>query len=332
MAIVLCESFGFLSAAALQTNGWTTSNGPSGAQSRFGHNSLWVVNATAAKALGASYSEAILSGAIFITSLTTDDDYVFVRNGSTVVAKVMVVTSGGQKFFRIRNVSNTVLGTGTTPLAANTWYHIQFRVVVHASTGQAELRLNGAEGEINASNVNTGSSNIDTIAFWTSNSQSMYVSDVVVQDTSGSAPWNTFLGDTRFVLPLPTGNSGTNNAWTANTGTKYGAVDEVSDNGDTDYISSATPGDRQTFTNAALGVTGTVFAVQVTNHARKDDATVRTIAPVIRQGGVNYDGTTTPALSTSYIRYKQIYQQGPDGADWDVSRVDAAEFGVKMVS
>jgi hypothetical protein len=114
---------------------------------------------------------------------------------------------------------------------------------------------------------------------------------------------------------------------------KYSAVDDpVSNDADLSYISSSTPGDRQTFDFPDLGTTGTVKAVQITAVARKDDAGTRTLAPVVRRGTTNYDGTGTP-LSASYVAVGNVYEQDPStSAAWLVSGIDAGEFGIKVDS
>jgi hypothetical protein len=85
-------------------------------------------------------------------------------------------------------------------------------------------------------------------------------------------------------------------------------------------------------TNLSMA-TGTVFAVQTNLIARKDDAGLRTIAPVIRTGGTDYAGTTTAALGASYLDYTQLYdRQDPVAADWSVTTVNGMEVGVKEVA
>jgi hypothetical protein len=85
-------------------------------------------------------------------------------------------------------------------------------------------------------------------------------------------------------------------------------------------------------TNLATA-TGTVFAVQTNLTSRKDDAGTRTIAPVVRIGSTNYDGTTTAALGSSYADYTQLYDRlDPSGATWTISTVNAMETGVKEIA
>jgi hypothetical protein len=239
------------------------------------------------------------------------------------------------------NNAATQLGsTGTHSLLANTWNYIEIKVVVNATTGSVEVRLNGAtSAEISATNVDTGSVNIARIGAAFNNAgvtNTLDTDDVYAADTTGSAPNNTFLGDVR-VEQITLDAEGTNTAWTANTGTKVSRVNEGATtytyDGDTGYIESATPGAQETFTGTALAVTsGTVHAVQLNTVARKDDAGLREVARVIRVGGVDYTGATLPALTTSYTMATELLNQDPAAADWTVASVNAAEWGVEVIT
>jgi len=330
MAVVCIEGFDHLSAAQFGPVGkWSTA--PSTVQTgRISGQAGACQNSSMVRSLGAAYSTLILGCAIKLTT-TSSDTIVQLRGSTTVVAELRVVTSGGNQVWRVVNASGTTLATGTHPVVANAWNYIELKVVVSASVGSVELRLNGASTpEASASSVNTGSTNIDNILFVTGQSQLCHVDDMYCVDTTGSAPTNTFLGDVRVETLAPNGN-GANTAWN---GTYTDWDDSTSHDTDSTYVDSSTPGDRETSTLTDLALTsGTIFGVQTNLIARKDDAGTRTIAPVIRIGSTNYDGTTTPGLSSSFTDFTQIYDRlDPSGAGWTVSTVNAMEAGVKEVA
>ncbi len=66
-------------------------------------------------------------------------------------------------------------------------------------------------------------------------------------------------------------------------------------------------------------------------YARKDDAAVRQIAPVIRQAGSDNVGATV-TLSSTYQFFQQIYNQDPTAADWTPTTFNADEFGIKEIA
>lgn len=130
---------------------------------------------------------------------------------------------------------------------------------------------------------------------------------------------------------LPTGDGATV-AWAASAGSDYQCVDEATPNGDTDFISSATPNDIDTFTYPALGLAGTVLGVAPTSVARKDDAGVRSIREVVRTSGTNYPGGADLTLTSTYVNYQQVWETNPAGGAWTVAAVDGAQFGVKLTA
>ena len=337
MAVVFVEGFDHISAAQSTSKGWSAALNAVVA-GRLGGQACRTAStglAGPSHALPSSYSSVIAGFAFQSSGIAATVDFFALRSGGTNVVRLRLSLVSGSNVLQVLNAAGTVLATGTTPILASVWYYIEVKVVVSATVGTVEVRLNGlGTTEASATGVNTGASNVDTIILGSLISTAGIFDDMYVCDTSGSAPTNDFLGDYR-VETLITTAEGANTAWTANTGTKAGAVDDATSyDSDTTYILDSTPGDRETFTIASLAVgTGTVFAVQTNLVARKDDAGARTIAPVIRTGGVNYDGTTTAGLSTSYLDYTQLYDRlDPAGSAWSIATVNAMEVGVKEVA
>jgi len=330
MTVVFMEGFDHYNATQMVTyKNWATNQGWAMQTGRFGGQAWYNgQGSTNSHALPGSYTELIFGAAGKMVDHDAANAFALYSSG-TVVVKVLPVASGPNYVWKIVNSAGTTLATGTTPIALSTWYYLELRVVVSATVGTVELRLNGSTtAECSATGVNTGALSINTVA--ASGNQFHYDDMYCVDPNSGSAPTNTWLGDVRVETLLPTSN-GNSTAWTG----VYTAVDEGgAANDDTDYIYSSTPGDKETYGLSDLSVTnGTVYAVQANLTARKDDAGSRTIAPVLRVGGTDYDGTTTGGLAASYLDYKQLYERlDPSGAAWTVSTVNAMEAGVKEVA
>jgi hypothetical protein len=335
MAIVLMEGFDHFSAAQSVLNGWSPALNAVGTGATFTPfnygQSGRVVNARYDITLGGpTYSTLYVGFDFYLTAVTSADTHFYMRGSATNVLRMTLIVSGADRFLRFINSAGTTLATGTTTILVNQWYHAAIKCVVNASTGSVELRLNGlTSSEMAASSVNTGSTNIDTLGFETGNSQQMYIDNLYALDTTGSSPTNDWIGAKKIETLAPNGN-GANTAWT---GVYTDWDDSTSHDTDTTYASSSTPGDRETSTLTDLVSTGTVYAVQTNLVARKDDAGARTIAPVIRIGSTNYDGTTTAGLTSSYANYKQLYDRlDPSGASWTAATVNAMEAGAKEVA
>lgn len=108
-------------------------------------------------------------------------------------------------------------------------------------------------------------------------------------------------------------------------------VDDVAMNGDVDYVSSATPGQRNSYDFPAVG-SGLVKAVQHVTAVRKDDLGTRIVKQFARIGGTDYDATAVSVADT-YGMTRRIMDVSPaTGTAWTISELDAAEFGTKMES
>lgn len=234
------------------------------------------------------------------------------------------------------NGGSTLVGTGTTPIAMNTWYYVELKIVVAGASGSCELHVNGlsSPAEIPATTGNFGTNNIGRFSMQRNgnNQSDVCGDDWYILDLTGPAPQNNFLGDVTVETLMPNGD-GAHTAWVPTpVGTHWNKENEIPPDNDTTYVSSSNPGDLDTYTVTPLAQpTGAVYGVMTNLYARKNDAAVHTIAPVIRQSGTDNIGATTVGLSTSYLWYRQLYPLDTTGAAWTPTSVDNAEYGIKMV-
>ena len=227
-----------------------------------------------------------------------------------------------------------VLGTtlpGLVPASAFVYYEL--KVTIHDTAGTVELRLNGsATPALNLTSQDTrngGTGVVSVIYLGPATVSGTYdFDDFYVLDTTGPAPCNDVLGDVRIDVRYPTAE-GTSSQWTPSAGTDNALMlDEVAPNDDTDYTSTSTVGQKDTFVVADAPVVGAaVLGVQVNISAKKSDAGVCGIAPVVRHGTTDYPGTAqNPGTTYSYL--VQPYSLNPGtGAAWTEAGFNAAEFG-----
>ena len=227
-----------------------------------------------------------------------------------------------------------VVATGTTVTLLNTWYYVELKLIVGTS-GSCELHLNGVPGEILSTVGNFGTTNIGRVSMSEpgNNLSDLFLDDLYVQDLTGSAPNNDFLGDVVVETLFPS-SDGTHLDWTpVPSGTHFNKVNETVPDGDSTYVSDLTPGDMDTYNvNPLAAVSGTVYGVVTNLYARKDDAAGRQIAPVIREAGADHVGATTIGITTSYLFYRQVWQNDPLGAPWTIASVNSSEYGIKEVT
>ena len=242
---------------------------------------------------------------------------------------------------------NVLASSSGITLSEGEWNYLEIKFSIANSGGTVQVRLNAASTYC----INfTGDTHYQTTVDWTtvalSNGAAMgmlwyddfYICDLSDASTGNTGPSNdNFLGDMRVVAVLPQTDAvdaGSNADWSVSTSTDHGAVvdDADADTDETDYVYSSTQNQVDTYNFPALGVTGTVYGVQLSLCSKKTDAGAREIAAVARPATTNRVGATK-TLSTSYTYYLQVWNYNPEtDDDWTVSVIDASEFGIKVVT
>lgn len=342
MAILFMDGFDHYDDAEIGQKWTSSSNATISANGRNSSNSMYLdasgsngscfksVSPTSTTTGGVGF--AFYTTSLFSSATGGPHPIVGVWESGTNHIGLMLNTSGYLTLYRN---TTTLSQTTSAALTPNTFYYIEFKWTISDSVGTAEVKFNGTT-VMNATGLDTrngGTGVWNSIGFYNgSNNTSLnvYLDDVVIWDTSGSSN-NDFLGPIRVVTILPDG-AGNSSDFTPSAGLNYQNVDETSTDGDTTYNSETTPGDHDTYTFGAVGVTGTVRGVQTNLMVRSDGAGAETIRPKIRIGTTDYNGTTV-GISTSYTDSREVFQTSPATATaWTVTEIDGAEFGIELVS
>lgn len=237
----------------------------------------------------------------------------------------------------IRGVS-TVLSTSAASLSFGGYSYLEWKFTINDSTGSYDVRLNGASitsgTSVDTRNGANASVNQFQIRALEQPGGNWDFDDLYICDGEGSTN-NDFLGDIRVDCYLPNGNGNSSQLLgsDSNSTDNYALVDESSQNGDSDYVQSATSGQKDTYAFADMAHTPTgILGAQINMIAKKDDAGVRSICSVTRSGGSDTDGATQ-ALSTSYLCYREILETDPNTSSaWTRTNLNNAEFGVKVAA
>lgn len=257
------------------------------------------------------------------------DGFIYFLNGTTVIAKLGIKSDGSVVCGRgdfTTNIIGAASAAGVLTVGSYTFLEVEF--TRNGAAGVFKVYANGSL-IISNTGANTGASSIDNIAL-----QNPSASDGVTIDDWYIASGATRLGECRVQTLMPSADTATKQ-WTASTGTNHAAlVDEVPSNGDTDYISDSTVGNKDLFDVADLADSPTnIFAVQPLLVARKDDATLREIRTNMKDGATTTNGTTRTLGSSYKIWADPLQLTNPDTAvPWSVSDVNAMQLGVETVT
>jgi hypothetical protein len=259
---------------------------------------------------------------------SAQNKFLDIREGATVHVALAINTSMQLVVRR----DATVLATGATVLALNTWYYLELKTVIHDTTGTYEVHIDGVT-EITGTGADTrngGAGTWDRVALISPGVQ-VGMDDLYVADDSGSVN-NNFLGIVKVETLLPQTGNGTNTGFTPSTGSDRGALVDENPPNTTDYNTGTTAGQKDTYNYPALSLSGNVLGVQTNLYTIKTDAGARTVAPVVRIGATDYDGTTVSPLTT-YSYFSELRELNPNsGVAWTTTDVGNLEAGMKVVS
>lgn len=278
-----------------------------------------------------NYADAVMSSAatdfwlhfvLYHPSLSTNLKFVKFYSSGTLKLGIAEISVTSYGVYQWNGSSWTLLLTvDLSPVTASfngdiTPWDLHIKV---GNPGTIACYYNGVPVGITTSVDLSGVSNIDTIRFQPSNStDSSGLSEVIV------ASWNTI--GSKIVSVAPTGN-GANTAWAND----YTNVDEAGDGG-TDYITSGTVNQRETYTFSAfpsLASGESIAAVGVGIEAFRDASSPQSINMCTRISGTDYDGADR-SLNTSLTYLQKIWEVSPaTSAAWTLTEANGAEFGVR---
>jgi hypothetical protein len=236
-------------------------------------------------------------------------------------------------------LGGALLGTSPSRLHASLYESVEVFSVIHASAGEARVRVNGEE-ILTLTGLNTKNSHASAnYTSWDIGQGSgggngiLLVDDLMIYDDFD----NSDGGPTDFVGDLsgefcPVSGAGTHADMTRNTGaTNASCVDENPPDNDVTYVEDGTVGHLDTYTHSALTrITSGIRCVQVVTVAKKTGAGTRAIAGVIRRSGTDYPGADQ-YLGTDYALGFDPRPVDPSTSSaWTASNVNAAEIGQKV--
>lgn len=335
MALLFIDGFDHYATADL-TKKWTSilSGSPTINASLGRRSTGCLVNRTnLLKTLASNYATLVVGVAITPNDLANGvTSFLKLRDAGSEQIDLRWTTLGAIQVTR----NGTSLGTSANGVLSDTAYrYVEVKATIHDTTGAVEVRVDGA-AVLTLTNVdtkNTANAYVNQVVIsGTLTGSSSYYDDFYVCDNSGSTN-NDFLGDVRVDALLPNAD-GDYAQLTPSTGTDhYALVDDATPN-TTDYNESATAGHKDAYAMQNLSsITGTIYGVQISIAALKDDAGSRSLKVGVRASGSpgNDSLDAGSALSTSQLYYMKINETDPStAAAWTESGVNAAQALVEV--
>jgi hypothetical protein len=269
----------------------------------------------------------IFGFAMYLFGNETGDVVRFFDNDNATQCYVSVTSGGIIQLYR----GTTLLASSSNAIPNGSWNFIEIRLSIANSGGVFEVRVNeqvwvSFTGDTQQS---TTLSTANRIILYGRDVHVAY-DDLYICDGTGSTN-NTYLGDVRIDTVRPNAPGAAANFSRQGGAANWENVDDTLTDADSSYNFSNTVGHKDCFDCANLpSIVGTIFGVQVSLAARKDDAGSRTLRALTRVASTDYEGGDL-APGTDYRFFRQIWEQNPNtAAAWTETQINAAEFGYKV--
>ncbi len=264
-------------------------------------------------------------------TINGDQILAFTDGGPTNQVNV-ATTAGGE--LRVRRSSTDLEVTSGLGLSAGTWYYIECKFKIDNAVGTYEIHVDGKQVLVGTSQDTQATANntIDGVFLQSSTNQDNTFDDIYFLDTSGSDN-TSFLGDCRVETVFPD-SDGNEVDFTPSAGANWENVDDgLVPDFDSTYNHGATAGDRDLYGFAALtGDVNIIFGVYAMMYVRKEEAGFREVRVITRSNTTEVPGPTV-TLGTDYVFKQHMLENNPDGGgNWDEASVNAAQFGIEIVT
>lgn len=216
---------------------------------------------------------------------------------------------------------------------AGTWMHMEFGVKSHNTNGAAIARLNGVE-VLNVSGVNTrwsGTNNYHRRVMINGGFDGCFFDDFYYCDDQGPRN-NNFLGDVRLGAIYPNG-VGSSSLWTpVGAASGWEATKEHVPDDDVSYVWSTTPGDDDLYEmDDTIATTTGIKGLLINTRIRKDDATARTYATLVKPSGAAVSEVAIRSVPGGYVNQQDVSEINPvTGTFWTKAQVDAMQAGIRV--
>lgn len=218
----------------------------------------------------------------------------------------------------------TLVATGTVFASTNDWFRLEFRILLHGSTGRIQTKVDG-KGDIDftGNTLPSGAATISHIRMQEVTNIAFHTDNWWIDDAA-------FPGARQAVPILPNADTAQLD-WTRTGGSAtFDVLDDRPAN-DAQFISSTSDGQisRVELQDTYDPTDRTIVGVQMVARAKATDGTEQLILQ--SSDGSNHVDSAPIALPTSYSQVAAFFANAPDAGAWSKSKVDALKLGLKSV-
>jgi len=247
----------------------------------------------------------------------------FLDSGGNTQARITVAADGTVR--AVSGVSTVMASSAAGVFTPDVFHFLECEFVLSDTVGVFKIWVDGVL-VVNVTTGDTKGASATTVFRLQITPSGMGAGNIQLDDyyqTDGAR-----LGESRVVTLMPTSDTADKD-WGRSAGSdNYALVDERPSDGDTTYVTSSTVGDLDLYGMEDLSFTpASIYAVQSSIIARKDDAADRAVRCNIKSGGTTANGTAL-GLAAGYQQRVTIHATDPNtAAAWTASGVNALQAG-----
>jgi len=223
--------------------------------------------------------------------------------------------------------SSAIIGTSTRVVPLDGYMCIELHITV-ANSGVLQVKLDGVlDIDLTPDTQATALSDVQAFRLGSGSVTGAYgyYDDFAINDVAGGAPHNTWIGR-GGIYPDLVAAVGHYADLIASVGDPWDCVKEVPPN-DATYVQENAAGKKSTYVMSGIAPSsGVVSAISVVLRAVLDAPGAGNIAPLVRLGTTDDEGATE-GLDVTVKTVTEILELDPDGAAWDITKVNALEVG-----
>jgi hypothetical protein len=216
----------------------------------------------------------------------------------------------------------TLVATGTQPASVNDWFRLEFRILLHGSTGSIQTKVDGkVDIDFTGNTLPAGAATINYIRMQEVTNVQFHTDNWWIDDAS----WP---GAKQAVAILPTADTAQLD-WVRTGGTAtFDVLDDRPAN-DAQFISSTADGQisRVELADTYDDTDKQIVGVQMIARVKATDGTEQLIFQ--SSDGANHVDSANIALQTSFAQVTAFYINAPDAGAWSKAKVDALKLGLK---
>jgi hypothetical protein len=240
----------------------------------------------------------------------------------------MLYWSSTDKKIRVYTAIGSDIQHETAVLSSDTWYYIEFKIVLNTTSGSWELRINNVKSGDDSGIKTAASDGGEVISFPAS--QKGAIDDIYILD--GQAGANDFLGACKVFTHNPIEDAGINQWTPTPSGDHYATIDETPTS-IVDYLGTNVNGYQEVFNFEDAVHAGTIHGVQAVGQFFVPDG-------AFKQAKIFCDSNGSIDSNSYYIASADvpssvisISETDPDtGNAWTNTILNDATFGVEKVS